>query len=95
MRPVTEFYYGYAKDLYPDLDINNHWHENFLERLANDKNFYMEELSPECNNKVPQEGIVIRVENNKPGALKLKTFAHLNKEQVQLDAGETNIEDEA
>lgn len=94
LRAVNEFYYGYAKDLYPDLDIENHWCENFLEKLANDKNFFMEERSPECANNVPHEGIVIRVENNIARAFKLKCFKFLNKEQEALDKGETNIEDE-
>ena len=61
LRPVTEYYYGYAKDLYPELNINEHWTENFFEKLAND--FYMEQDSPSCNNKVPHEGLVIKKEN--------------------------------
>ena len=77
LRAVNEFYYGYAKDLYPDLDTENHWCENFLERLANDKNFFMEERSPECANNVPHEGVVIRVENNVARAFKLKCFKFL------------------
>ena len=53
----------------------------------------MEMDSPECNNKVPHEGIVIRVEDMKPKAVKLKCFNFLNVESKQLDAGEENIED--
>ena len=53
----------------------------------------MEMDSPECNNKVPHEGIVIRVEDMKPQAVKLKCFKFLNAESKQLDAGEENIED--
>ena len=93
--PVTELYYGYAKDLYKDLDISEHWYENLLERLSNDKNFYMEMDSPDCNNKVPHEGIVIKKENMIPAAAKLKCWTFLNKtEQEALDKGESNIEDE-
>lgn len=95
LRPVTELYYGYAKDLYPDLNTQEHWNENFLERLANDKNFYMEERSPDCVNNVPHEGVVIRIEDNVAHAFKLKCFNFLNKEQKALDNGETNIEDES
>ena len=91
--PVEELYYGYAKDLYKDLNEQEHWQENFIDRLANDKNFYMELNSPDCNNKVPHEGIVIKKEDMIPAAVKLKAFAFLNKEQQQLDAGEDNIED--
>lgn len=91
--PVTELYYGYAKDLYPDLDPANHWNENFIQRLANDKRFYMEELSPSCENKVPHEGVVIKVENSKSEAYKLKCFHFLESESKAQDKGETNIED--
>ena len=93
--PVTELYYGRARDLYPDLDPDVHFSENFIDRLSNDKNFYMECDSPECSNKVPHEGLVIKIDNMKPAAFKLKCFRFLNKEQQQLDKGESNIEDEA
>lgn len=95
LTPVTEYYYGYAKDLYPDLNPSEHWAENFMARLANDKNFNMEMNSPSCNNKVPHEGIVIKIENMKSEAFKLKCFAFLDKEGKELDKGETNIEDNA
>lgn len=94
LTPVTEYYYGYAKDLYPNLALSEHWNENFLQKLANDKNFYMEMNSPICDNKVPHEGIVIRVENMKSESFKLKTFLFLDKEGKALDKGESNIEDE-
>ena len=94
LTPVTEYYYGYAKDLYPDLNPDEHWNENFLQRLANDKNFNMEMNSPTCNNKVPHEGIVIKSENMKSEAFKLKCFKFLDKEGKALDKGETSIEDE-
>ena len=95
LTPVEECYFGQAKNLYPDLDIANHWNENFLERLANDPKFYMEKDSPHCKNKVPHEGLVIKLEDGLSHAFKLKCFRFLNKEQELLDKGETNIEDEA
>lgn len=93
--PVTELYYGKASDLYPDIKPDENFSENFIERLSNDKNFYMELDSPDCNNKVPNEGIVIKIDNMKSVAFKLKCFRFLNKEQQALDKGESNIEDEA
>lgn len=93
--PVEECYYGKAKDLYPDLDITQNWNENFIKRLSNDPNFYMEKNSPHCNNKVPHEGLVIKIEDGYSRAFKLKCFKFLNKEQELLDKGEENIEDEA
>ena len=92
---VNQYYYGFAKDLYPELEITEDWSNQFLEKLADDKRFNMEMNSPTCNNKVPHEGVVIKVENSKSEAFKLKCFKFLNKEQQQLDKGESNIEDEA
>ena len=91
---VEEYYYGFAKDLYPDLNPSEHWSENFIAKLANDKRFYMEMNSPTCSNKVPHEGVVIKSENMRSEAFKLKCFAFLDKEGKALDKGESNIEDE-
>ena len=93
--PVDQYYYGYARDLYPDLERSEHWNENFLQRLANDKQFFMECNSPSCANKVPHEGLVIKIENMRSEAFKLKCFKFLDAEGKALDKGETNIEDEA
>lgn len=95
LHPVTEFYYGYAKDLYPELSLEDHWTDNFLNKLSNDQSFYMEMDSPDCGNKVPHEGIVIKKENMVSEAFKLKCFKFLGKEQEAADAGESNIEDES
>jgi hypothetical protein len=94
ISPVIEYYYGFAKDLYPDLNPDEHWNENFLQRLANDKEFNMECTSPTCSNKVPHEGIVIKIENMRSEAFKLKCFKFLDAEGKALDKGESNIEDE-
>lgn len=90
---AIERYYGYARDLYPDIVQDDKWSENFMERLANDERFYMEKNSPDCNNKVPHEGVVIKKEDMHSRAWKLKCFKFLNKEQEELDKGEENIED--
>ena len=93
--PVEEFYYGYARDLYDNEIIEDeNWNMNFIERLANDKSFYMEKNSPDCVNKVPHEGIVIKKEDMRSAAWKLKCFNFINGESKLLDAGESNIEDE-
>ena len=90
---ALEYYYGYACDLYSDIPRDENWSDNFLQRLANDKGFNMEQNSPECNNKVPHEGLVIKIENMKSEAFKLKCFKFLGLEQDAALAGETNIED--
>ena len=55
----------------------------------------MELDSPHCCNKVPNEGIVIKIDDGVTRAFKLKCFRFLNKEQELLDKGENNIEDES
>ena len=92
--PVTEYFYGYAKDLY-NIPVDDNWTDAFWDTMANDKNFYMECNSPSCVNKVPHEGLVIKKEDMRSRAWKLKCFAFLNGEQKELDAGIENIEDNA
>ena len=96
LTPVTEWYYGYAKDLYAQkMDESEYEYGNrFLDNLSNEEKFYMEKNSPSCDNKVPHEGIVIKIENMKSEAFKLKCFKFLDKEGKELDKGECNIEDE-
>lgn len=82
LTPVTEYYYGYAKDLYPELDSKDRdWAKKFLDKLSNDKRFYMECKSPSCVNKVPHEGIVIKKEDMIGHAWKLKCFKFVDKAQ--------------
>lgn len=86
LLPIQIFYQGKMKDLYADLDTENHWHENFLERLKNDKKFGMEEDEIMCRNKVPREGVVIRkVDDPVAEAFKLKCLKFLGKEAKEMD----------
>jgi hypothetical protein len=94
LTPVIQFYYGYAKDLYKDLDKEN-WNTEFVQRLSLDKSMYMEQMSPDCSNKVPHEGVVIKIEDGSSRAFKLKSFAFTQKEQKSLDKGEHDIEEES
>jgi hypothetical protein len=94
LKPVHEYYYGYAKDLYPDLVVDDSWCDNFIERLSNDANFDMELQESECINDVPAEGIVIKIDNMRSEAFKLKTFAHFDKKQKLLDKEESDMEDD-
>lgn len=91
LTPVEECFYGRAGDLYPDLNLTNHWSEDFIDRLANDPNFYMEKNSPHCINKVPHEGVVIKIEDGMSRAFKLKCFKFISGVDM---TEEVNIEDE-
>lgn len=88
---VPVFYKGKAKDYYKDIKDNEDWIEKFiniLEKRFNDKNCYL------CNNKVPEEGIVIRKESMfEFEAYKLKSYSFLERETKLLDKGEENLED--
>jgi hypothetical protein len=80
---VPELYYGKAKDLYPELSINDHWHENFLQRLIDD---YLEKDCDLCKSqKVPDEGICLRKDIFDSEIYKLKSFKFLEWETKQLD----------
>lgn len=93
---IMEFpilYHGTLMDFYPDLSVTDHWHENVLERLKNEQKFLMEKDEPLCTNKVPREGFVLRKANDPIAeAWKLKTFRFLDRERVQIDNGDVDME---
>lgn len=89
--PVYECYYGYAKDLY-NIPEDENWSINFLEKLSRDKNFFMEKNSPDCINKVPHEGLVLKIEDGKSHAWKIKCIKFLEKETINLNNNVGDIE---
>lgn len=95
--PIPILYNGQFKDLYPDIEIDEVWHEHVLLRMQEDKErFHMEEMEPMCKyHQVPTEGVVLRVCNDpKAEAFKLKCKAFLNKEAKLYDKGEVDVEAE-
>lgn len=95
------FFYGKAKEIQSEFIKSVHkadtgetltWGQSFVEKLQeqyNDKDCFM------CDNKVPEEGIVIRKEKLFDcESYKLKSFRFLEMETKQLDNGETNLEEE-
>lgn len=91
LKTVPFFYTGKAKHLFPEISVEQHWHENFLNKMMekyNEKDCYL------CVNKVPEEGVVLIKNNNHNfEAYKLKSFSFLKRETAELDAGIVNIED--
>ncbi len=90
LKTVPLFYHAKAKDWDTSISVTEHWHQNFLAKLIekyNEKDCYM------CNNKVPEEGVVINREGEFFEPFKLKSFRFLEKESEELDKGEVNIED--
>lgn len=93
LNHVEQFYYGAAKDIFPEIPVDANWHDNLLAKLQISYN--LEKPCKDNANKVPAEGIVIRVDNMfKPMAYKLKSFAFLKKETKDLDAGIVDTETE-
>lgn len=93
IMPITILYHGRLADLYPNLSLTNHWHENALEKMKSDKNWFMEKNEPMCQHKVPREGVVLRIDGDEVAeAFKLKCLKFLGKEAELVDAGEVDIE---
>lgn len=99
----TFIYYGKAKDMFTlkygfngepetsNLSNITEWREEFLARLEkeyNEKNCYM------CTNKVPEEGIILRVERlEQYDVYKLKSKRFLLMESEEQEKEVSNIED--
>ncbi|MDR0763436.1 MAG: hypothetical protein LBF01_02950 [Bacteroidales bacterium] len=93
--PTIIAYKGTAKNLYSDLQTEDiqQWRNEFLARLSNDKKFYMNEDSPDCNNSVPHEGLVMRFENRPTKrALKIKCDKFYEYESKMLDTQNETLE---
>lgn len=89
---VKELYFGKARDLFPELDVSEHWNQNFVQKL---KDTYLEK-DLECNIscKVPDEGIVLRVESKGIEVYKLKSERFYLKESELHEKGEVDVEEE-
>ena len=92
----TFIYYGKAKDIFTLEGLSSDefsislWQNqflNYLETTYNEKDCYM------CTNKVPEEGIVLRVENLESyNAYKLKSKRFLLMESEAQEKDEIDIE---
>lgn len=89
LNSVPEYYYGYAKDLFPEISVTEHWNEDFLSKLTE---VYLEKDCEVCVNEVPGEGIVVRREDLEVDAYKHKSFRFKEWESKQLDSGEVDLE---
>lgn len=99
LNAVPEYFYGRAKELvgtivadgqgYKELSLEE-WQALFLMTLQ--KSYNMEKDCELCKNKVPAEGLVVRVERFDYEAYKLKSFRFSERETKELDKGEIDIE---
>lgn len=94
VRPMTILYHGTLSDLYPNVPLDEHWHENILNEMKNDTGrLGLEKPEPLCKNKVPREGICIRIDNRPDvKAMKLKSNLFYERERKAIDKGEIDIE---
>lgn len=89
LNPVPELYYGPISTFSDERKHGDEWQENLLKVLKglyNDKDCFM------CSNKVPEEGIVIRIEGLDIDSYKLKSTRFLEYETKNLDKEELDIE---
>jgi hypothetical protein len=91
LRTPETYYFGKAKDLFPDLDLQTHWKSNFLAKMEAE---FLNKRDPLCTADVPMEGVVIS--KQKPlswQAFKLKDLTFLGLESKILDAQESGEEE--
>jgi hypothetical protein len=101
---VPEEFVGIANDIYPMeiIDVMNTndeqeklslWRSALLDEIR--ARFNIEKDCDICINKVPKEGVVVRLmDRDSFPALKFKGFRFLEKETKSLDNGEVDIEEE-
>ena len=93
LRNPETLYRGKAKDLFSDIPVDHHWHQNLLERL--EREFLGKLELKNADKTLPEEGICVRiVDGFKWKVFKLKDLAFLGHETNQLDKGEVSVEDE-
>lgn len=96
LNAVPQVYYGFAKGLF---DRNVSFYENLTgeefsdEFLTRVKFLFNEHDCYICKNKVPEEGVVIRVEGLDFEAYKAKSNRFYERETKLLDQGIADIED--
>jgi len=98
-KTVPEIYYGNAYELMDDrvhdeaYNQGESFSESFFGHLG--REYVYDQDSYFCNNKVPEEGIVVRVERgNGIECFKYKSFKFLGHETKMLDKGEADVESE-
>lgn len=90
---VPHIYTGTIGNYLPEeVSKDRNWREDFYNLLR--KTYADDQDSQFCENKVPEEGICVRIEGLNPVTYKLKSYRFLGLESDQMDKGETNIEDE-
>lgn len=99
LNPVPEYFYGKAEAILPQVRVDGYnfvelsieeWQGELLSKLL--ESYNMEKNCELCENEVPAEGIVVRIEGEDYDAYKLKAFRFRERETKELDKGEVDIE---
>jgi hypothetical protein len=80
---------GHASDYNYDYSLD--FGANFINAV---KKHWVDKQCFMCKNEVPAEGVVVRKEAMDFEAYKLKSFEFMKRETEELDAGNTNMEDD-
>mgnify|MGYP006935485271 CR=1 FL=1 len=93
LKTPETYYYGKARDLFPNLDINEHWKEEFISKMCET---YLEKDCHLCKSSVvPAEGVILVLEDTlQRNAFKLKSNRFIERETKMLDKGEVGVEDQ-
>lgn len=95
LHPIDILYHGPLSEFAP-LDRTQHWQENFLKAIQEDEGdeeLGMEKDEPLCKNKVPREGVVLRIDNDPmEEAFKVKCQKFLTREAKEIDKGNVDME---
>lgn len=91
ISPVTEYYFGRAKDLFPSIAESTSWVNDFVGKL---KETFLEKICSDCKDKMADEGIVLRVESSGIEVYKLKSELFILGESKAKDAGTADMEEE-
>lgn len=90
LKMPETFFYGKAKDLFPEIPVDDKWHDTFLQKMID---VYLEKKCHLCKNDVWAEGVILRKEvPHEWDAFKLKSFNFLGYESALLDSGEVDLE---
>lgn len=83
---VEQYYFGYARDLFPDIEVNDNWHKNFAERMVLT---YLEKDCWDCvNPDTADEGVVLSIDNGGDcQKFKLKSKRFLERESEAANKG--------
>jgi len=91
LTAVPELFYGKAAEFSDERLKEEKWRDKFLSTIRekyNEKDCYI------CNNKVPEEGCVIRLDKLSLEAYKVKSFKFLENESKMLNKNIIDIESE-